>query len=66
MNDIYLYRRETHGVGTFILRSELDMKQVNIDQAQEIKLELRKFLDESEFLKERYFWVILTSLCEKW
>lgn len=53
VNDIYLYRRETHGVGTFVLRAELDMKQANVDQAQEIKTELRKFLDESDFLKAR-------------
>lgn len=57
INDVYLYRRETHGVATFVLKAECDMSGVAaaaaaVDGAKGVAAKLRQFCAESEFFKE--------------
>ena len=60
INDVYLYRRETHGVATFVLRAEVDMGDgaaagaaaAATECATGVVEKLRHYLAESQFLKE--------------
>jgi len=49
VNEIYLYRRQTHGVSTFVLRAEIDGDAAAAKDAAD---ELRKYLVDSEFLRQ--------------
>lgn len=50
VSEIYLYQRETHGMASFVLRAECGLDVAPADEAAK---ELKSFLVESEWLKER-------------